>query len=214
MVAGCNPASKPLSWLSVHRPFVTGGDHVTPSPLDRIENRRALRAWLAAILLLASGGCTTEILYIDPPVTWKATGNDCLGDGGQEAVLGMYHEQMFTAFTDEPEAAIRTGFQGGVWCMPAMRVVGTEPAVRVIGEIVLEDNTVVARSVYAHYELKLAPDGKCEEQQLPIQIVDKFAKQNALPSLYGEKAMLKIVLQNKKDKKTVEAKAPVVLVEG
>lgn len=151
---------------------------------------------------------------MDPPVTWKATGNDCLGEGGEELVLGMYHEQMFTAFTDEPEAAIRTGFQGGVWCMPAVRVLGTEPAVKVIGEITLEDGTVVARSVYAHYELKLAPDGKCEEQQLPIQIVDTFAKKGELPKLFGHKAKLRIILQNKTDKKTVQTEAPIVLVEG
>ena len=170
--------------------------------------------WLLLIAWIVISGCTTEILHVDPPVTWKATGNDCLGDGGEEVVLGMYHEQMFTPFGDEPDAAIRTGFQGGVWCMPAVRVLGTEPAVRVIAEIKLDDGTVAARSVYAHYELKLAPDGKCEEQQLPIQVTDQWAKKSKLPELYGKKATLHIVLQNKGDKKTIEKSAPIVLVEG
>ena len=195
----------------------TTSDVPRPPLAMRPASRRPSHALLvvcAFAACLVANSCDTEILYVDPPVTWQATGNDCLGEGGSEIVLGMYHEQMFTAFGDEPDAAIRTGFQGGVWCMPALRVLGTEPALRVIGEIKLEDRTIVARSVYAHYELKLAPDGKYEEQQLPIQIVDAFAKKSVLSSLYGKKATLHIVLQNKTDNKTLEASSPITLVEG
>ncbi len=172
-----------------------------------------MRAVAALALAAAAAGCQTQTRWIDPPVQWTATGNDCLGDGSEEFTLGMYREQLFTPFGDEPEAAIRTGFQGGVWCMPAVRVLGTEPAVKVIGEIEV-DGKLVARSVYAHYELKLAPDGKCEEQQLPIQILDAFAKEGALTGLFGKKATLRVILQNKLDGKQVKASASIILVEG
>ncbi len=141
-----------------------------------------------------SGGCGTEILYIDPPFSYDVSQSGC---GGELAVfMGMYQEQIYNDFSEVAELAIVDGLQGGTWCMPAIRTWGLKNPVRLKASVTTKAGEQVGLTVLQNLRLGLSPDGACEILALPIPISHPGDKTKSVEDLFGVGARVEVEIKD------------------
>lgn len=169
-------------------------------------------AYLKAAILsaLVWGGCTEEIVLVDPEVTFDRVRQGQV-TGPLALTLGMYSEQFFDPLQPGDDLPIIFGLQGGTWVMPAIRATGLLPVVTVDATIMTESGDVVGALRGDRKRMAPQPNGALDIEAIPIPIVPPRGTE--MDALYGQAATITLSIEDEEGRK-VETSVEVVLVDG
>lgn len=177
-------------------------------------NRAVATTWCLAGVVLASGavGCSTETVYIDPPVDRSGQGSDVV-TGDPLLVIGFYEEQLYTELEEEGECPIVHGLQGGTWIMPALRIQGIGSPAATQCRVTLDDGEQVgaAAAVEDYY---VGGDGFLEVTAFPVPINHSAPGAGpGIDDLFGQGAEMWCRVEDEEER-GAELTVAVTLVEG